>query len=60
MTDQNDKKIERRQFLSRAAKAGISIAAAGVISAKLYDRQGPKAVADAGAMVTLPDFSVLP
>jgi uncharacterized protein (DUF362 family) len=58
MTDQDDKKIERRQFLSRAAKAGISIAAAGIVSAKLYDRRGPKASIDAGAMVTLPDFSV--
>jgi uncharacterized protein (DUF362 family) len=58
MTDQNDKKIERRQFLSRAAKAGISIAAAGIISAKLYDRYGPKAAVDAGVLVTLPDFSV--
>jgi uncharacterized protein (DUF362 family) len=58
MTDRNDKKIERRQFLSRAAKAGISIAAAGVISAGLYDSRGPKAAVDAGTPVTLPDFSV--
>jgi uncharacterized protein (DUF362 family) len=60
MTDRNDKKIERRQFLSRAAKAGISIAAAGVISAKLYDGYGPKAAVDAGTPVTLPDFSIPP
>jgi uncharacterized protein (DUF362 family) len=57
MTDQDDKRIERRQFLSRATKAGISIAAAGIISAKLYDGYGPKAAVDTGALVTLPDFS---
>ena len=58
MTNQDNKKIERRQFLTRATKAGISIAAAGIVSARLYDRQGPKAAVDAGLLVTLPDFSV--
>jgi len=58
MTDQDNKKIERRQFLTRATKAGISIAAAGIVSARLYDRQGSKAAVDAGLLVTLPDFSV--
>ena len=58
MTEQADRKIERRQFLGRAAKAGISIAAAGVIAAKLYDRKGPGAAVEAESLVTLPDFSV--
>lgn len=58
MTDQNDKKIERREFLGRVAKAGISIAAAGIISAKLYDKEGPKAAVDTGTLVTLPNFSI--
>jgi uncharacterized protein (DUF362 family) len=58
MTDQSNEKIERRQFLSRAAKAGISVAAAGIISAKLYDKDGPKAAVDTGTLVTLPNFSI--
>ena len=58
MTEQDDKKFERRRFLSRAGKAGISIAAAGLISYRLYDRQGPKTGVDAESLVTLPDFSV--
>jgi len=58
MSEQDDKKIERRQVLNRAAKAGISIAAAGIISAGLYDRQGPKGAIETDALVTLPDFSV--
>jgi len=58
MTGQNDKKYERRQFLGRVGKAGISIAAAGLISYKLYDRQGPNTGADAESLVTLPDFSI--
>jgi uncharacterized protein (DUF362 family) len=58
MTEQADRKIGRRQFLDRAAKAGISIAAAGVISAKLYDREGPKAAVETESLVTLTDFSV--
>jgi len=58
MTESNDKKIQRRQFLARVGKAGVSIAAAGFITCKLYDKQGPKAGVDIGSLVTLPDFSV--
>jgi len=58
MTEQNDKKLERRQFLGRAGKAGISIAAAGLISYQLYDRRGPRTAIDAESLVTLPDFRV--
>ena len=47
----------RREFLARAGKAGISIAAAGAISYKLYDRQGPEIGVDTESLVTLPDFS---
>lgn len=53
-----DRKIQRRQFLARVGKAGASIAAAGFISYKLYDKQGPKAGVDTESLVTLPDFSV--
>jgi uncharacterized protein (DUF362 family) len=60
MTEQNDPKIERRQFLSRAAKAGFSVAAAGIISAKLYDGSGPKPSVGTESLVTLPNFSTPP
>ncbi len=58
MTECSDRKIQRRQFLARLGKAGVSIAAAGFISYKLYDKQGPKAGIDTESLVTLPDFSV--
>ena len=57
MTARNQSKMGRREFLARAGKAGISIAAAGAISYKLYDRQGPKIGVDTESLVTLPDFS---
>ena len=65
MIEQNDKNLDcrqtslaRREFLTRAGKAGISVAAAGLISYQLYDRQGPKTGVDTESLVTLPDFSV--
>ena len=57
MTARNQSKMGRREFLARAGKAGISIAAAGAISYKLYDRQGPEISVDTESLVTLPDFS---
>lgn len=58
MNEQNDKKINRRQLLTRASKAGISIAAAGAVSYLLYDAKGPKAGVEDENRVTLQDFSV--
>ncbi len=58
MTEQNVQNFGRRQFLARSGKAGISIAAAGLISYQLYDRYGPTTGVDAESLVTLPDFSV--
>lgn len=58
MTEQTSKKSGRRQFLTRAGKAGISIAAAGAVSYALYDPDGPKPGVKAEELVTLPDFSV--
>jgi uncharacterized protein (DUF362 family) len=58
MTECGDRKIQRRQFLARVGKAGVSIAAAGFISYELYDKQGLKAGVDTESLVTLPDFSV--
>ena len=58
MSEQNDKKLGRREFLSRAGKAGISIAAAGTVAYLLYDSEGPKPGGKAEELVTLPDFSI--
>ena len=58
MTEKDDKNLDRRQFLARTGKAGASIAAAGLISYRLYDRYGPATGVDAESLVTLPDFRV--
>jgi uncharacterized protein (DUF362 family) len=58
MNEQNDKKLNRRQLLVRAGKAGISIAAAGAISKLLYDAKGPKAGVEGEEIVTLKNFSI--
>jgi hypothetical protein len=58
MNEQNDEKLGRREFLSRAGKAGISIAAAGTIAYLLYDSEGPKPGVKTKELVTLPDFSI--
>jgi uncharacterized protein (DUF362 family) len=52
--------MDRRDFLRRAVKAGISIAAAGSLSLWLYDSAGPRREAGDGdyASVLLPDFSL--
>jgi uncharacterized protein (DUF362 family) len=58
VNEQNDKNLGRREFLSRAGKAGISIAAAGTVAYLLYDSEGPKPGGKAEELVTLPDFSI--
>ena len=58
MDEQNDKKLNRRQLLARAGKAGASIAATVAISRLLLDFEGPKAHPEDTVNVTLRDFSV--
>jgi len=58
MTEQNDKNLERREFLIRTAKAGVAIAAAGAASYLLYDKKGPAQNTESEKIVTLPNFSV--
>ncbi len=58
MTERNEGEFGRREFLGRVGKAGVSVAAAGIVSYCLYDRQGPKADVESEELVTLPDFSV--
>ncbi len=59
MNGQDEKKIERRDFLIRSAKAGVSIALAGGLGYLLYD-QGPKPDIGKEELATFPDFSVQP
>ena len=54
---EDNRNLDRRNFIIRTAKAGAAIAAAGVGSAMLYDKDGP-ASGDGKKLVTLPDFSV--
>jgi len=58
MTEQKKNNLDRRQFFARASKAVISIGAAGLISYKLYDKNGPSTGIDTDSFVTLPDFRV--
>jgi uncharacterized protein (DUF362 family) len=50
--------LNRRDFLRRAAKAGISIAAAGSLGLWLYDGVGPRRGEGEGDLVRVPDFSL--
>jgi uncharacterized protein (DUF362 family) len=58
MMEKSDREFERREFLSRVGKAGISITAACLISYLLYDKRDPMPDIDAESLITLPDFSV--
>jgi uncharacterized protein (DUF362 family) len=58
MNEQGDKKLNRRQLLARAGKAGFSIAAAVAISRILLDAEGPKAGVEDEKKVTLKNFSI--
>lgn len=53
-----DTAIDRREFLGRCTRVGLSVAAAGALGFGLYDSKGPDAVSDARASVTIPDFSI--
>jgi len=57
MNEQNEQQLNRRKFLARAAKAGLSIAAASAIAKTLYDKKGPSAQPPSD-LVTIPDFSI--
>ncbi len=59
MTEPDNKKLGRRQFLARTVRAGAAVAAAAAICYKLYDATGPGRDTEE-KLVTLPDFSVEP
>jgi uncharacterized protein (DUF362 family) len=54
--DNND--LNRRQFLARAAKAGVSIAAAGAAGFWLHDSRGPGRSKEIETDIHLPDYSI--
>ena len=50
--------MNRRKFLARSAKAGVSILAAGSISYWFYDSAGPTGSTQDASGVQIPDFSM--
>jgi len=56
-TDLSQKEINRRKFLSRSAKAGLSIAAACSLGYGFYDPVGPVKYKNDHAVANFPDFS---
>jgi uncharacterized protein (DUF362 family) len=54
----NENKVSRREFVSRVGKAGLSIAATGLVAWKMLDTEGPKTGIKSEELVTLPDFSI--
>ncbi len=58
MTEPDHREPDRRQFLARAAKAGLSVAAAGCASYLLYEPTAPKPEISTQNLVSLPHFSV--
>ncbi|MGB5747560.1 MAG: DUF362 domain-containing protein [Desulfobacterales bacterium] len=56
--DPAKKDLTRRQFMNRAAKAGLSIAAAGAAGFWFHDSKGPGRSKEIETNIRLPDFSV--
>jgi uncharacterized protein (DUF362 family) len=50
--------INRREFLGRCTRAGLSVAAAGALGIGFYDSQPPAALSEAGQTVQIADFSI--
>jgi len=50
--------IDRREFLGRCTRAGLSVAAAGALGIGFYDGKGPDGTSDVGASVQISDFSI--
>ena len=56
--DKKEPGIKRREFLIRAAKAGLCVTAASSLAYYLYDPDGPEAFSQQKNLVSLPDFSL--
>ena len=57
-SDHTTERIDRREFVNRCIKAGVSVAAIGGAAYYLYDADGPSAHPAQQAEIKLPDFSV--
>lgn len=55
---QNLDSVERREFLIRCTKAGLSLAAAGALAYRFYDPVGPSGHQEVEVLPSLPDYSV--
>ena len=53
-----DQPIDRREFLGRCTRAGLSMAAAGALGLGFYEGMAPDGLSDAGPSVGIPDFSI--
>ena len=56
-TQENDS-VDRREFLVRCTKAGISLAVVGGVAYWFYDPVAPSGRVETGVLTGLPDFSV--
>ena len=56
--DPNSNGLNRRQFLDRLAKAGISITAACAAGFWFHDSKGPASSKNKPSNLILPDFSI--
>ena len=53
----SDPPIDRREFLGRCTRAGLSVAAAGALGLGFYDARAPGRITDVAEAVQIPDFS---
>ena len=58
MSEQEDKNLGRREFLTRTIKTAAAIGVAGAAARLLYDAKGPQRGGKTEELVTLPDFSI--
>ncbi len=56
--DSNGNAMNRREFMGRCTRAGLSVAAAGALGIGLYRRQPPSGVQAAASSLQIPDFSI--
>jgi uncharacterized protein (DUF362 family) len=49
--------IDRREFLNRCTRAGLSAAAAGLLGLGFHDAKGPEASSEPAVTVSIPDYS---
>jgi uncharacterized protein (DUF362 family) len=50
--------IDRREFLGRCTRAGLSVAAAGILGLGFYDTKGPDDASENTVSAGIPDYSV--